>query len=162
VASDSHHPDKTALVVPLGDGPANELGLLTTQQMAEAMRVSPSSVKRAAAAGLLPVVRDGRKLRFQRTETIEIGAIRQRAPALEREKREGEIASACFALFDECVPVERVVREVKAPPTLVLRLFTDWNRCRAATEWLRPAPLPPTSAPPPRQEVDWHRVKETA
>jgi hypothetical protein len=58
--------------------------------MAEAMGVSPSSVKRAEAAGLLPVVRDGRKLRFRRTETqtIEIGGgIRQRGPALEREAR---------------------------------------------------------------------------
>jgi excisionase family DNA binding protein len=166
MASDSHELDKMALVVASDDGPAYGLDLLTTQQMAEAMGVSPSSVKRAAAAGLLPVVRDGRRLRFRRTETqtIEIGGgIRQRGPALEREKHEGELASACFAMFDECVPIERVVREVKAPPSLVLKLFTDWNRCRAATaQWLRPAPLPPAPQPPARHEVDWHDVKETA
>jgi excisionase family DNA binding protein len=53
----------------------NRESLLTTEEVAAFLNVSPATVRRLARIGELPALRVGRQLRFDRAEVVGVGHV---------------------------------------------------------------------------------------
>lgn len=109
--------------------------LLTTEQAARALGISPPTLNRERYAGRLKAIPHGHGFAYRRTEILEIGELRRKASvAVERERYEGERDARVFAAFTDGLTVDAAVIREQVAVTIVFRLRELWDRAHAAAQ----------------------------
>jgi hypothetical protein len=104
--------------------------LLTRSQVAHALGLSLSTVRRMEGSELRPIVGPRGVRYFEETEiqAVFVRVRRTRVPGDER--AEGALAAAAFELFRSGADVVAVVKALREPPEKIEALFQHWRRLR--------------------------------
>lgn len=103
------------------------VGALTRSDVAAALGVHVSSVRRYERAGLLnPRGEDGEERLFDPSE-VEALARRRSSTAARKPASPGQAAARVFALFRKGVSHEEIVTSLEMDPGIVRALFLEWR-----------------------------------
>lgn len=139
-----------AIAAPVADPAADTSRKLTRSQVAEALDVSISTVRRLEGTRLHPEIGPGNTRLFDPAEVAAVAASLARsappppepkAPALTR----GELAARIFERFEQRYSLSEIVIELRVAPDLVRELYHQWRVGLAQGESRRTDAMPSAS-----------------